>query len=55
MPAPVGVWAVRGEGGFMSILPSAAALLRSNEAVYELIGEPVRVMLAALHLRRQSG
>ena len=55
VPAPVGVWAVRGEGGFMNFMPSAAALLRTNEAVYELIGEPVRVMLAALHLRKQTG
>ena len=55
VPAPVGVWAVRGDGGFMSFMPSAAALLRTNEAVYELIGEPVRVALAVLHLRRQSG
>jgi uncharacterized SAM-binding protein YcdF (DUF218 family) len=55
VPAPVGVWAVRGEGGFMKFMPSAAALLRTSEAVSELIGEPVRVTLAALHLRRQSG
>jgi hypothetical protein len=39
----------------MNFMPSAAALLRTNEAVYELIGEPVRVTLAVLHLRRQSG
>jgi hypothetical protein len=39
----------------MNFMPSAAALLRTNEAVYELIGEPVRVMLAALHLRKQTG
>jgi hypothetical protein len=49
------VWTVRGEEGFMKFMPSAAALLRTSEAVYELIGEPVRVTLAALHLRRQSG
>jgi uncharacterized SAM-binding protein YcdF (DUF218 family) len=55
VPAPVGVWTVRGEEGFMKFMPSAAALLRTSEAVYELIGEPVRVTLAALHLRRQSG
>jgi uncharacterized SAM-binding protein YcdF (DUF218 family) len=35
-------------------LPSAEGLLRSNRAVYELLGEPVRVLLAVLHLRRQQ-
>lgn len=34
-------------------LPSAGALLRSSEAIYELIGEPVRRILAATHARRQ--
>lgn len=35
-------------------LPSAEGMLRSNRAVYELIGEPVRELLAFLHLRRQQ-
>jgi uncharacterized SAM-binding protein YcdF (DUF218 family) len=53
VPAPVGVWAPREEGVFRFV-PSAAGLLRSCEALYELIGEPVREVLAALHLRKQS-
>jgi uncharacterized SAM-binding protein YcdF (DUF218 family) len=35
-------------------LPSAEGLLRSNRAVYELLGEPVRELLAFLHVRRQE-
>jgi uncharacterized SAM-binding protein YcdF (DUF218 family) len=35
-------------------LPSADAMLRSNRAVYELIGERVRELLVVLHLRRQQ-
>ena len=53
VPAPVGLWAPR-ETGVLRIVPSAAGLLRSYAALYELIGEPVREALAALHLRRQS-
>jgi uncharacterized SAM-binding protein YcdF (DUF218 family) len=36
------------------LLPSADALSRSYESAYELIGEPVRVLLAVTHLRRQQ-
>jgi uncharacterized SAM-binding protein YcdF (DUF218 family) len=35
-------------------LPSADAMLRSNRAIYELIGERVRWLFVALHLRRQQ-
>lgn len=37
----------------LSYLPDPQALERSYEALYELIGEPVRGFLAATHLRRQ--
>jgi uncharacterized SAM-binding protein YcdF (DUF218 family) len=49
--APVGVYAPRDTGAFR-LLPSPEALLRSYMASYELIGEPVRELLAATHLRR---
>src|SRR5580698_870158 len=35
-------------------LPSAEGMQRSNRAIYELLGERVRELLAALHLRRQQ-
>lgn len=40
--------------GLREYFPSATGLLRSYGALYELLGEPVRVVLAALHLRRQQ-
>lgn len=51
IPAPVGMRAPR-ELGFLSYVPNADALLRSVAALYEILGEPVRVFLAATHLRR---
>jgi uncharacterized SAM-binding protein YcdF (DUF218 family) len=51
VPAPVGILADR-ELGFYSYLPNAEALLRSDAAIYELLGEPIRQFLAASHLRR---
>jgi hypothetical protein len=38
--------------GALAYVPSAYALLRSYESIYELIGEPARMFLAATHLRR---
>ena len=52
VPAPVGLWAAR-ETGLLRYLPAPAALARSRNALYELIGDVVRRVLAALHLRRQ--
>jgi uncharacterized SAM-binding protein YcdF (DUF218 family) len=52
VPAPVGVWAPR-EIGVFRLVPGPAALMRSNLAVYELIGEPVRRLQAALGLRER--
>jgi len=51
--APVGVLAGREEVPFR-YLPSAEGMLRSNRAVYELIGERVRELFVVLHIRRQQ-
>jgi uncharacterized SAM-binding protein YcdF (DUF218 family) len=51
--APVHVQAVR-EAGPYKYLPGPEALLRSNRAIYELIGERVRELFVVLHLRRQQ-
>jgi uncharacterized SAM-binding protein YcdF (DUF218 family) len=52
VPAPVGILAER-ETGYFRFLPNAGALLRTGAAINELLGEPMRNLLAALHLRRQ--
>jgi len=52
VPAPVGVLADR-DVGVKRYLPDVLALLRSYLASYELLGEPVRELLAFTHLRRQ--
>ena len=53
VPAPAGSFAVR-ERGPLRYLPSPEALMRSHAAVYEVLGEAVRGLLAMTHLRRQS-
>ena len=53
VPAPAGVLAVR-EKGLYRYVPSASALGRSYAAVYELIGEPMRRLLAAVGVRGRS-
>ena len=50
VPAPVGMLAVRDFS--VRYFPTPQALLRSHMAIYELIGEPVRMLLSASHLRR---
>ena len=52
VPAPVGMLAVRDFS--VRYFPTPQALLRSHMAIYELIGEPVRMLLSASHLRRQE-
>ncbi len=52
-PAPVQPWQLPEDVKFAWV-PSADALLHSQRALYELIGDRVRVILAALHIRRQS-
>jgi uncharacterized SAM-binding protein YcdF (DUF218 family) len=51
--APVQM-ATRHEDPPWRYLPSAEGMQRSNRAIYELVGERVRELLAALHLRRQQ-
>jgi uncharacterized SAM-binding protein YcdF (DUF218 family) len=49
--APAGMLGRRA-GGVALYLPSAEALMRTYAAGYELLGDPVRVLLQATHLRR---
>lgn len=53
VPAPAGMLARR-DPGLTQYLPNADAMLRSQFAVNELLGEPVRAFLAATGLRRQT-
>jgi uncharacterized SAM-binding protein YcdF (DUF218 family) len=53
VPAPVHVWAAQPRG-FAYYLPSPLALLESNQALYELLGDTVRGLLAVTHLRRHD-
>jgi uncharacterized SAM-binding protein YcdF (DUF218 family) len=51
-PAPSGVWTLR-ERGPMLWLPGPGALARSNAAIYELLGEPIRRLQQALGVREK--
>lgn len=51
VPAPTDVWAPR-EIGAMRFVPTSTGLHRSSNAAYELVGEGVRDLLVATHLRR---
>ena len=51
VPAPLGMLAPR-DYGVLQYFPNPDALVRSHIAIYELIGEPVRMLLSASHLRR---
>jgi uncharacterized SAM-binding protein YcdF (DUF218 family) len=51
IPAPVGMLAPH-ERGILDYLPNVDVLPRSAAAIYELLGDPVRVFFAATHLRR---
>lgn len=50
-PAPVGILAPR-DRGVLLYVPSADALQTACAALHELLGEPVRVFLAATNLRQ---
>lgn len=50
VPAPSDISAPR-EIGTMRYVPTATGLLRSYEAVYELVGEAIRDLLVTTHLR----
>ncbi len=54
LAAPVGMRARR-NWGISRYFPDPEALLHSYSAIYELLGEPVRALLAASHLRRHGG
>jgi uncharacterized SAM-binding protein YcdF (DUF218 family) len=51
VPAPADVWAPR-EIDSMRFVPTPTGLLRSYTATYELLGEGIRELLVATHLRR---
>ena len=51
VPAPVGMYSARNYG-ISRYIPSPDAMQRAYSAIYELVGEPVRALLAATHLRR---
>jgi uncharacterized SAM-binding protein YcdF (DUF218 family) len=53
VPAPVGN-RIPQQLHVDSFVPAVNALMHSHEAIYELIGEPVRELFAVLHLRRQQ-
>jgi uncharacterized SAM-binding protein YcdF (DUF218 family) len=53
VPAPVGN-RIPQQLHMESFVPAVNALMHSHEAIYELIGEPVRELFAVLHLRRQQ-
>jgi uncharacterized SAM-binding protein YcdF (DUF218 family) len=52
VPAPVGILAER-NAGISRYLPGPDTLPRSYVAINELLGEPLRALFAATHLRRQ--
>jgi len=51
-PAPVHVWAPHPQR-LRDYLPDTVGLLRSEEALHEIVGDVARPLLAATHLRRQ--
>jgi uncharacterized SAM-binding protein YcdF (DUF218 family) len=55
VPAPMAlVSAPIGEPGFFAYMPDDQATMLSEAVIYELLGERVRTLLAATHLRRQQ-
>jgi uncharacterized SAM-binding protein YcdF (DUF218 family) len=55
VPAPTGVWAPRKFDGLIEFIPTPRGIMRAYAAVYELVGEPVRIVLSVLHVRRHPG
>jgi uncharacterized SAM-binding protein YcdF (DUF218 family) len=53
VPAPVGGY-VPQPYEISDFIPGLSGIDRSHYALYELIGEPMRELMAALHLRRQA-
>jgi uncharacterized SAM-binding protein YcdF (DUF218 family) len=54
VPAPTGIWVPPRVNNPLWYLPGPVGLLRSSEALYELIGDEVRELFAFTHLRRQT-
>lgn len=54
VPAASGYSVVPRQDSIIRYIPTPAGLMRSHVALYELLGEQVRQILASLHLRRQS-
>jgi hypothetical protein len=54
VPAPARYATAAQEESLLSLVPSAQGLVRSEVALYELLGEVVREALASLHIRRQA-
>ena len=52
VPAPTGIVTDR-EPGIFSFVPGPSALMRSNAAIYELLGEPMRRVQAAVGIRER--
>jgi len=53
IPAPAGVWVwAPRQFDSMTFVPTADGMLQSYDAVYELVGEGIRDVLVATHLRR---
>jgi uncharacterized SAM-binding protein YcdF (DUF218 family) len=52
-PAPVHVWAQRPRA-LRDYLPDPTGLVESTEALHEILGDAVRPLLAATHLRRHE-
>jgi uncharacterized SAM-binding protein YcdF (DUF218 family) len=53
VPAPVG-YRRSIDMQALKFMPNAGAMMHSYESAYELIGEPVRELFEALHLRKQQ-
>jgi uncharacterized SAM-binding protein YcdF (DUF218 family) len=53
VPAPVDVWASH-RHAFTDYLPSPPGLLQSSDALHELLGDAMRRLFAATHLRRHE-
>ncbi len=55
VPAPEGMVSSRGHAQILlQFIPSAEALTYGSLAVYELLGEPVRIFFEATHIRRHD-
>jgi uncharacterized SAM-binding protein YcdF (DUF218 family) len=54
IPAPVGGTSTTHPRQIIDFIPTPDSLLRSQRALYELLGEPVRLFLTRLNIRRHA-